>query len=94
MFFNRGIRLALAQEAIPMTRLELAQKRVRDGRDRVANIQRLVEHLQQAGDTRGEAQARLLLSTLSTRLRIHEDDWERLLQQEDRRLSFFSNWHK
>ena len=70
------------------TSLEMALRHVSEGRARVETIQRILDRSVSTGDIRTAGEARRLLATFKTCLRLYEDDWECLLRLEDRRRTY------
>ena len=70
------------------TSLEIAQRHVSEGRARIDMVQRILDRSVATGDLRTAGEARRLLATFKTCLRLYEDDWECLLRLEDRRRTY------
>jgi hypothetical protein len=66
--------------------LTLAQRHVAEGRARVIRLRQMAEHLEADNHPDAAKQARALLANFERVLLSYEDDWERLMFRQDRRL--------
>lgn len=70
---HRGVGSAVMSES----KLEVAERHVREGRERVAHQRATLEHLERDGHQEAAREARELLSTLEVSLRLAEEGLER-----------------
>jgi hypothetical protein len=77
---HQGVGSAVMSES----KLEMAKRHVREGRERVAHQRAILEHLERDGHQEAAREARELLSTLGESLRLAEESLERECEEAGR----------